>query len=149
MSTPATVDDAMSALSAYHAARSRRFDELLQASGEPRTSILLEELVRLEEESARIISEEQQNLGRRDQTRLLPGTAALNFETHSSQCHCDSSPTFDETVACALAENKSVDALISRVQSATAAQSIRDLADRLRELEEIKTRQIAKYLRED
>lgn len=149
MSIPATVGEAMNELNAYHRARSGRYGELLQASRDARTSVLLEELVRLEQKSEQILSEEKQNLGRGDQTRLLPGTAVLYHETHAPQCQCGSTPSFDETVACALARNKSVDALINRIESATAAQSIRELAGRLRDLEEIKARQIAKYLRED
>lgn len=149
MSTPHTVRDALGELKAYHEARADRFQELRDQGGDSATNLLLEELLKLEEESVEIIYQEQQYLGGRDQTRLFQGSAFTNESPHSATCQCDSSPTFDEAVSCALAKDDQVDALIDRIAGATAADSIRELPRRMRDLEQIKARQIANYLRQD
>ena len=149
MSIPTTVSDALHELRVYHEARAERFQELRDQGGDARTNLLLEELQKLEKESIQIISEEQDDLGVRDQTRLFRGSAFTNAPPHSATCQCGSSPTFDETISCALAKNDQVDALIDRIDGATAANSIRELARRMRDLEQTKARQISSYLRED
>lgn len=146
--TPRTVHNALQMLKSYHQRRRDTYQRLAESTTDERTQILLNELVALEETAIQIVGDEDANLGDRE-TYLMPGPTLNIDPAHAMDCRCDSQPTFEDALWCALSSDAALDELIDLVTGCTAALSIQELASRLRELERTKDRQVAKFTRED
>lgn len=146
---PQTVYDVLTMLAEYHEQRATRYKELEKASDDPRTDILLRHLVDLELQSARVIRSEIKTLSPEQSTYLVSGPTISAVAIHAADCQCESAPTFQDALACALTSDRRLDELLDRIEHCSAAVSIRELANRLREFETTKSREIAKFTRED
>ncbi|QDV24610.1 hypothetical protein [Aureliella helgolandensis] len=149
MNQPNTIFDILVMLADYHRQRAAQYEKLGVASEDPRAKILLERLVELETQSMKVIQSEMQHITPDHSTYLLSGPKLSVAALHASECCCAGEPNFQETLACALTSDGRVDELLDRIEDCSAAPSVLELAQRLRELEHTKVLQIAKFTRED
>lgn len=147
--TPKTSYDILQMLDTYHARRRDTYDQLARRGSDERAVVLLEYLVRLEDDMLQIIRGEKERITPEQASRLMPGPTLTVKPAHAMDCQCDGEPTFDEALACALTSDEALDELIDHLQASSAASSLQDLATRLREAERMKDRQIAKFTRQD
>lgn len=149
VNTPKTSSDILQMLESYHQQRHDTYRQLATRADDARLQMLLEHLVSLENDALVIIHGEQKQHSSRQASHLMSGQALTIQPAHAMDCQCSEEPTFDAALACALTSDAALDELIDLLQSSNAAQSIQDLAARLREAERTKDRQIAKFTRED
>ncbi len=97
----------------------------------------------------RIIDSELAQLPAEQSTYLSSGPELNVDPAHAADCRCDSAPSFDDALECALTSDLAVFDMIDRLGGSSAAASVPELATRLRELEETKDRQIARFTRQD
>lgn len=147
--TPKTSYNILQMLEKYHQQRRDTYHSLARSTDDERTRVLLEYLVRLEDDVLEILRGEMEQLSPDQASYLLPGSALTIEPTHAMDCQCSDQPSFDAALTCALTSDEALDELIDHLQASCAAQSLQDLAARLREAERIKDRQIAKFTRED
>lgn len=149
MSQPSTIYDVLSMLVDYHRQRSNRFEQLRNESTDPRTKILLEHLVELEGHSVRVIEAEMKQISPDHSTYLITGPTLSADKVHTAECRCDGEPSFDDALTCALTADRQLDELLDRIEDSSAAPTVTQLAQRLRDLERTKGQQIARFTRED
>lgn len=147
--TPTTSYETLKLLEKYHGERRDTYAGLAPRATDERTRLLLDYLVRLENEALEVIRGEMERTSPEHAARLMPGPKLTIDATHATECQCAGDPTFDEALACALTSDAALDEVIDHLAAGSAARSIQDLATRLRELERTKDRQIAKFTRED
>lgn len=147
--SPQTVYDVLVMLAEYHEARASRYAELAKTSRDPRADLLLEHLVGLESQSARVIRAELHDLSRDQSTYLPSGPPISPSATHANDCACDSDPSFRSALTCAMASDRCVDEWLDRIENSSPAATIAELAKRLRDFETTKSREISKFTRED
>lgn len=111
--------------------------------------ILLEHLVQLEEHSSKVIQSEIKELSPEHSTYLIAGPTLSADAVHAAECRCEGQPNFQDVLACALTSDRRLDELLDRIEDCSAAPSVMELAKRLRDLEQTKDQQIAKFTRED
>ena len=145
--TPATVYEAIELLESYHDKRRANYVRLAGEGGDPRTDLLLQHLVKLEDDALTILAAERERLDPAHSTRLPTGTDLTIEPAHAVNCRCDEEPSFDEALSCALASDAALDEVIDKIAGSSAARSIQDLAARLRELERTKQREIDNFTR--
>lgn len=146
---PQTVHDAMHMLQSYHQQRCDTYRRMTQDAPDEWTKILLDELVQLEEQAAQVVEREIDRLDPKEKSYLLPGVIPTFDPAHAMDCQCDSDPDFKDVLSCSLNSSGALDELIDLIAASNAAQSVQDLASRLRELEQSRERQIAKFTRLD
>ena len=149
VSNPRTVYELLKLLEKYHADRCATYASLTSQATDAMAQILLEHLVELEDHSLKVVRGEMQQLDPKHTAFLTSGPTMSAEATHASDCHCESNPTFQEALACALESDHLLDQLLHRLEGCSAAASVLDLAKRLRDLEETKDRQIANFTRQD
>ena len=149
MSNPRTIYDILQLIESYHGRRRATYARLARETTDAMAQILLEHLVELEDHSLKVIVAEMQQLDPKHATYLTLGPLVSQEVTHASDCHRAGDPTFQEALACAFESDHLLDQLVSRLEGCSSAQSVLDLANRLRDLEETKDRQIANFTRQD
>lgn len=149
MTQPRTIYDVLSMMAEYHERRARRYRELSAASDDPQTGILLDHLVELETESASVIRGEMEHLSPDHATYLVTGpTLRRECVDVDDPCAGDNL-SFDDAVGCALESDQCLTELLDRLADCTAAESVVQLAKRLREFETMKEQRIAKFARQE
>lgn len=146
---PATVHEALQLLRSYHQRRRKIYRKLAASATDERTQILLQELIALEDRAIQIVGDEDQDLGAAANTYLLPGPTLIIDPDQGMEGLSGPQPTFDEILFSSLSSDAALDELIDLIAGSTAAASIQDLAQRLREHERTKDRQIANFTRKD
>lgn len=146
---PRTVGDLMNLLENYHQSRHDTYSHLADVSTDERTTMLLSHLKKLEASTLQVVRDEMKSGGDKHSTYLSSGPSLSLDPLHVADCHCDTDPNFQEALDCAWKSDAALTEVIDRLSGATAASSIQELATRLRELEETKIREIAKFTRED
>lgn len=136
-------------LERFHRTREDTYRQLLSSAVEARVSLLLERLIELEEEAGRAIAGEREPMEEGRTTYLLSGPTLTIKPAHAADCKCESSPSFDEALECALTSDTAVLELIDRLAGSSPAASVQELAGRLREFEQTRERQIAIFIRPD
>jgi len=149
MNQPNTIYDVLVMLADYHQQRAKQYEQLGKASVDPRAGILLEHLVELETHSMQVVRSELQQLTPEHSTYLISGPTLSADAIHAAQCRCEGEPSFLETLSCAFTSDRRLDELLDRIGDSSAAPSVIELAKRLRDLENTKDQQIAKFTRED
>ncbi|QDS94832.1 hypothetical protein FF011L_36140 [Roseimaritima multifibrata] len=149
MNQPNTIYDVLGMLADYHQQRAERYERLCKASVDPKADILLKHLVELETDSMNVVRDEMQRLPPEHSTYLLSGPRLSSEALHAVECNCKDESSFQEALSCALVSDQRLDELLDRIEDSTAAPSVIELAKRLREVEHMKGRQIAKFTRED
>ncbi len=149
MNQPATIYDVLEMLADYHRQRAKRYEKLGETSDDAMAQILLEHLVELENQSTQCIDAEMQTLAPEAATYLISGPRMSQDALHAADCQCEQQPSFSDALACAFTSDQRLDELLDRMEDCTAAQSVIDLAKRLRDLEHLKYQRIAKFSRQD
>jgi len=149
LNQPSTIYEVLAMLADYHERRAKQYEQLGTASTDPRAKILLEHLVELEEHSIKVLQSELKDLSAEHSTYLITGPALSFSAMHAAECRCDGEPSFEDSLECALKSDRRLDEFFVRIENSSAAPSVTELANRLRELERIKAQQIAKFTRED
>ncbi|QDS97575.1 hypothetical protein [Adhaeretor mobilis] len=149
MKNPKTISDVLKILEEYHRARCATYQDLAKSCPDPRASILLDHLVELEEYSVKTIRYEVDNLVPEHATYLTYGATLSDGVTHATECRCHSEPAFQEVLDCTFTADQSLSELFDRLDGCSSAGTVVHLAERLRDMENIKQRQIAKYTRQD
>lgn len=149
MNEPKTVYEILQMLEDYHATRLVTYQDLAKQTSDAMAQIFLEHLVELEEHSLQVVRLETQQLDPRHTTFLTSGPTLSNEVTHAKECQCESTPSFQDALSCALTSDHLLDQLLHRLEGCSAAPSVLHLAERLRELEETKDVQVAKFTRMD
>lgn len=149
MNQPSTIYEVLAMLADYHYQRAERYEQLRRESGDPRAKLLLEHLVELEGRSLRVIRSEMNDLSPKQSTYLIAGPGLSVDAMHASECRCHDAPSFEDSLECALRSDQRLDELFDRIADSSAASRVTELAERLREIERIKSREIAKFTRED
>lgn len=149
MKQPSTIYDVLQMLSDYHQQRSEQYEQLGVLSSDPRAGMLLMHLVVLEEHSIKVIQAELKDLSPDHSTYLSTGPELSASAMHGAECGCHGEPSFDDSLECALKSDRRLEEYSVRIESSSAALSVRLLAKRLRDLELLKSRQVAKFARED
>jgi hypothetical protein len=147
--SPSNVYEVLQLLKTYHQQRRDTYRQLADSGSEERACLLLRHLVVLEENALEIIGAEIARLQPDHAAHLMPGPTLTIAPAHAMDCRCDSQPTFEEALGCALSSDAALDELIDRISGSSRAPSVQDLAARLRDLERTKDREIAKFTRED
>ena len=122
--------------------KSKTFEQLGKVSVDPRADILLEHLIELETHSMQVVRAEMEQLTPEHSTYLISGPTLSADAIHAEKCCCESKPSFDDVLACALASDRRLDELLDRIEDCTAAPSVISLAKRLRDLQQTKDMQI-------
>ena len=148
MNQPRTIYDVLSMLVEYHDNKALRYRELSGVSVDPQSVILLDHLVELQTESARVVRGEMEHLSPQHSTYLITGPQ-LTGAAHSLDGCCGDNASFDDTLECALTPDLRLAELLDRMTDCTAAESVVELAHRLREFETTQERQIASFTRRD
>ncbi len=149
MNQPRTIYDVLSMLVEYHDNKALRYRELSGVSVDPQSVILLDHLVELQTESARVIRGEMEHLSPQHSTYLITGPQLSTDVAHSLDGCCGENASFADTLECALTPDPRLAELLDRMADCTAAESVVELANRLREFETTKDRQIASFIRRD
>lgn len=149
MKQPRTIYDVLAMLLEYHDRTALRYRELATACVDSQTDILLDHLVELQTQSAQMIRGEMEHLSPEHSTYLITGPQLTHDTIHSSDNCCGDNPSFDDTLECALVPDPRLTELLDRMTDCTAAESVVELAQRLREFETTKDRQIASFTRRD
>lgn len=149
MKQPRTVYDVLVMLADYHDQRALRYRQLVGASVDPQADILLDHLVELETRSSQVIRGEMEQLEPEHATYLITGPQLSSDAIHAADCCCSDEPSFHDALGCALTSDQRLTELLDRMADCTAAASVVELAQRLREFETTKERQIAKFTRQD
>ncbi len=147
MKEPKTVFEVLQMLEEYHAQRRDTYQRLAGDSTDTMAQILLEHLVELEDHSLNVVRIEMEQLDSRHSTYLTSGPILSSEITHAKDCRCESKPSFQDALACALTSDRLLDGLLHRLEGCSAAPSVLHLAERLRDLEETKDIQVAKFTR--
>jgi len=146
---PVTVFEIIQLLQQYHQRRQENYQRLAEGATDERTATLLNHLVELEAMAQRIIGSELSQLSPDHSTYLSSGPELNIDPAHAADCRCGSAPSFEDALGCALTSDLAVFDMIDRLGGSSAAASVQELATRLRELEETKDRQIARFTRPD
>ena len=146
---PQTVYEVLGALESIHVRRRDNYKQLASRSSDERALLLLHRLAELEEVVVEEIHEEHARLNPDHATYLPLGTGLTSGPTHGVDCQCGSNPTFEEALDCVLSSDGPLDELIDELADSSAAQTVQDLAARLRDFERTRDRQIANFARED
>ena len=149
MSNPRTVYEILQMLEEYHAERKITYQRLACESTDAMAQILLEHLVELEDHSLKVIRIEMEQLDPQHATYLTSGPVLSREVTHAKDCRCGNDPSFQDALACVFTSDRLLDGLLHRLEGASAALSVLHLANRLRDLENTKDRQIANFTRQD
>lgn len=149
MKQPSTIYEVLTMLADYHQQRSKQYEQLGVSSDDPRAGILLEHLVVLEEHSIKVIQSELDELSPDHSTYLSTGPELSVGAMHGAECRCHGKPSLDDALECAFKSDRRLEEYFSRIESSSAALSVRELAKRLRDLELLKSRQVARFARED
>lgn len=147
MSNPRTIYEVLELLENYFDRRLANYQRLARKASDPEVHILLEYLVKLEEQSAGEIRNEMKDIDPEQATYLTSGPV-ISTQSSNTTDFCDRS-SFEETLSCVLASDQLLDELLHRLEGGSAAPVVLHLAERLREFEEIKNRQIANFTRQD
>ena len=147
MAIPLTISDILEMLIDYHESRRDQYRSLAQASPDEQTSILLNHLVKLDEHAAQAVRIELDSLSQGQATYLTYGARIEAETTHAADCKCHGEPGFQQALDCAFTSDQQLEQLIARLEDCSAARSVQQLAARLREMENIKDRQIANFTR--
>ena len=144
-----TVRELLELLERYHQQRRESYRQLADQATDERARLLLNHLVELEDQALRILHEEHERL-RPEHSSYLPSGPTLTIEpTHAMDCRCESNPTFEDALQCALTSDEALDEVIDHVAGASPTRSVQDLAVRLRQVERTKDQQIARFTRSD
>lgn len=146
---PLTVYEIIQLLQQYHQQRHDTYQQLAGQAGEERAATLLNHLVELEAMALRIIGNELAQLTSEQSTYLSSGPELNIDPAHAADCRCDSAPGFEDALSCALTSDLAVFDMIDRLAGSSAAASVQELAGRLREVEQTKALQIARFTRAD
>lgn len=149
MKEPKTVYEVLQELENYHVRRLATYRRHAKQAVDEMTRILLEHLSKLEDESLQVLRLEIKQLDPRHTTYLTSGPVLSREATHAPACHCADDSSFQDTLKCALTPDQLLEELLHRLEGCSAAASVLNLAKRLRELEQTKSRQIAKFTRMD
>ncbi len=149
MKNPKAVYEILQMLEEYHGEGLTTYQRLGREATDSMAQILLEHLVKLEDHSLQVIRGEMKQLNPQHAAYLTSGPMLSNEVIHAKTCRCGSDPTFQDTLGCALESDHLLDQLLHRLEGCSAAASVLHLAERLRELEETKERQIANFTRMD
>lgn len=149
MKEPKTVYEILQALEVHHAERLATYQHHAAHSGDSMTRILLEHLVELERESLRVTSSEIKRVNPEHTTYLISGPTLGWEATQASIDHCADDSSFVDTLKCALTPDKLLEELLHRLEGGSSADSVKALAERLRDLEHSRHIQIAKFTRQD
>lgn len=146
---PRTALDVLSMLEMHHQGRRENYKHLAENVTDERVRLLLDYLRDLENGAINVIREERSRL-QPDSGTFLPLGPTTTADSHSAvMCRCVSHPTIDDAVWCALTSDDVLDELIALLASSSAALSVQELTSRLRELEQIRARQVANFVRTD
>lgn len=146
---PLTVYEIIQLLQRYHQQRHDTYQRLAGEADEERAATLLNHLVELEAMALRIIGSELAQMSSEQSTYLTSGPELNIDPAHAADCRCDSTPRFEDALSCALTSDLAVFDMIDRLAGASAAASVQELASRLREVEQTKALQIARFTRAD
>src|SRR5690606_27242971 len=80
---------------------------------------------------------------------LLSGPTLTIKPAHAADCKCETNPTFDDALGCALASDTAVEELIDRLAGSSAAASVQELAKRQRGVEQTREQQNSIIVRSD
>lgn len=149
MEQPRTIYDVLRMLLEYHDQKALRYRELAGSSVDSQSGILLDHLVILQTQSAQVIRGEMEHLSPEHSTYLITGPQLSAAVAHPEDCRGGDKPSFDETLRCALMPDQRLTELLDRLAECTTAASVVELAQRLREFETTKQRQIANFARQD
>jgi len=149
MSNPRTVYEILQLLEDCHASRLATYRQLVKDVYDATARILLEYLTKLEHHSLRAVRDEMQQLDPHRTTYMTSGPVLSHAVMDARECRCDTRSNIQDMVECALEADRLTDELLHRLEGSSAARSVRELAKRLRELKEIKGRQIAEFTRQD
>lgn len=149
MNQPKTIYDVLMLLVDYHQLRCKTFEHLVEVSNDSRAKILLEHLVELETHSMLVVRAEMEQLTPEHSTYLISGPTLSSDAMQAATCCCESKPRFQDLLTYALASDRRLDELLDRIEDCTAAQSVIELAERLRDLQHTKDMQISNFTRED
>ncbi len=85
-----------------------------------------------------------------DRSTFLSFGPTVNVKLEElASCRHDDGPSWEDALECALRSDAVLLDLIDRLAGSTAATSVQELAARLREMEQTKDREIAKFTRTD
>lgn len=149
MNQPTTIYDVLEMLATYHKQRAKKYEQLGSTSTDPRAKILLEHLVELENNSYNVTHSEIKNLASEHSTYLITGPAISADALHAAECRFDGQVSFGDTLNCAFASAQLLNEMFDRIEDSSAASSVTELANRLRDLEGTKSKQIANFTRRD
>lgn len=144
-----TVCDLIQLLAKYHQSRHDIYRRLSSAAQDERAATLLEQLVDLEARTMKIIHDELRTMDPALAT-YLSNTPPVELDPlPETACRFESGPDFEEALECVWQADSALPEVLDRLENASSAESVQQLANRLRELEETKERQIAKFTRLD
>lgn len=146
---PLTVFEIIQLLQHYHQQRHDTYQRLAEEAEEHRAATLLNHLIELEAMALRIIDHELAQLSPAQSTYLSSGPELNVDPAHAADCRCDAAPSFEDALQCALTSDLAVFDMIDRLAGSSAASSVQELANRLREVEQTKALQIARFTRAD
>ncbi len=138
ISNPRTIYDILQLIESYHGQRRATYARLASETTNAMAQILLEHWVELEDYSLKVVVGEMLQLDPKHATYLTLGPLVSQEVTQASDCHSAGNPTFQAALACAFESDHLLDQLVSRLEECSSAQSVLDLANRLRDLEETK-----------
>lgn len=147
MQNPKTVYEVLQLLEDYHRERLTTYLQLSQDVSDSMAQILLERLVELEGDTLLVVRGEMKQLDPQHAVYMTSGPTLSREVIHAKTCRCGNDPSFRDTLGCALESDHLLDQLLHRLEGCSAAASVLGLAERLRELEETKERQIANFIR--
>ena len=140
MKQPATVRDVLELLQEQHNARGAAYRELSSRDVAPEAQLLLDRLTTLEAESVTILSKELERMPERT-AFLASGPPVSHDAVNPTGCQHDSNPTFEEVLDCAF-QTRTIAELLHRLEG-IAAESVRELLERLKGQEDARLRQVA------
>lgn len=149
MTNPTTVYGVLQKLAVYDDRRRSDYMRLKERATDPRSQILLDHLVRLEDHALKVLQGELEQLDPEQTTYLMSGTAPKVAFNHPEGCRCDDDPSFQDILACTLASAQLRGELLGALEGGSAAASVSDLAKRLRELETLQGQQLANFTSDD
>ena len=147
--SPITVLDALQILRDYHRLRASRYREVAQRTADAAAKTVLNHVVGLDDEALEIVLAEIERLDPDHATYMLSGPTIDLDMSRAAACHCGESPSWDDVLGCVFESDACLDQVLHRLEGCSAAPSVQELAARIRELEESKTRRLAKFARQD
>jgi len=147
MKNPKTIYELLEMLEELHKSKLSNYESLHQSTDDSRAKILLEFLAGKEKMAAGMVRQEMEHLDPEHCSYLTLGPTLNHVVAHHVDCQCGPSPTFDESLNCSFEPDELLEAILPRLESSSAAISVAELAERLREMETLKDTQISNFTR--